>query len=166
VRTVFSEINGPKVMRFDFFLHSLKSHLPLKTCSWQVFFGDPPNPVSSSSIVPEGLFFTWLIPYAPLNRISFALFLLCFTIQTGFAGQGSVRPVKSVSITLVRIEKLDSILSSQVSVMEVKKESETDFRRSKRFCRKDLAPVRSKPWSFLQKRLLLLKSVQILSLLP
>ena len=60
----------------------------------------------------------------PLIRISFALFLLCFAVQTGFAGQGSVRPVRSVYIASARIEKLDSVLNKRVSVMEVKKESE------------------------------------------
>jgi hypothetical protein len=60
----------------------------------------------------------------PLIRISFTLFLLCFAVKTGFAEQGSVRPVMRVSIVSARIEKLDSILSNQVSVMEIKKESE------------------------------------------
>jgi hypothetical protein len=60
----------------------------------------------------------------PLNRISFALFLLCFVVQTGFAGQGSVRPVMRVSIVSTSIVKLDSILSNQVSVVEIKKESD------------------------------------------
>jgi hypothetical protein len=60
----------------------------------------------------------------PLFRNSFALFLFCFAVQTGFAGQGSVRPVSGISFVSVRIEKLDSILSNRVSVMEVKKESE------------------------------------------
>jgi len=64
-------------------------------------------------------------PYMrPLIRISFALFLLCFEVQTGFAGQGSVRPALSVSFVSLNIEKLDSILSNRVSVMEVKKESD------------------------------------------
>ncbi len=52
----------------------------------------------------------------PLIRISFALFLLCISVQTGFAGQGSVRPVMSVSFGSVNIEKLDSILSNRISV--------------------------------------------------
>src|ERR1700693_6206297 len=52
----------------------------------------------------------------PLNRTSFALFLMCLSVQTGFAGQGSVRPVMSVSFVSVNIEKLDSILSNRVSV--------------------------------------------------
>jgi hypothetical protein len=60
----------------------------------------------------------------PLIRISFALFLLSFVVQTGFAGQGSVRPVNSVSFVSVIIEKLDSILNNQVTVTEIKKESE------------------------------------------
>ena len=45
-------------------------------------------------------------------------------VQTGYAGQGSVRPVKRVSIVTASFEKLDSVLSSPVSVMEIKKESE------------------------------------------
>jgi hypothetical protein len=60
----------------------------------------------------------------PLIRISFALFLLCFVVQTGFAGQGSVRPVICNSFHSLRIGKLDSILSGRVSVIEVKKESD------------------------------------------
>jgi hypothetical protein len=60
----------------------------------------------------------------PLIRISFVLFLFCFAVQTGLASQSSVRPVTNVSFDSARIEKLDSILSNRVSVMEVKKESE------------------------------------------
>ncbi|HLA57910.1 MAG TPA: hypothetical protein VK622_04100 [Puia sp.] len=60
----------------------------------------------------------------PLIRISFALLLLCFTVQTGFAGQGSVRPVMGSSFVLVSLGKLDSILNDRVSVVEIKKESE------------------------------------------
>jgi hypothetical protein len=59
----------------------------------------------------------------PLIRISFTLFLLCFIVQAGFAGQSSVRPIKIISIS-AQIEKLDSILSNRVSVVEVKKETE------------------------------------------
>jgi|SRR5579863_109872 len=60
----------------------------------------------------------------PLYRISFALFLLFFAVQTGFAEQNSVRPVKNTFFVSSKIEKLDSILSNRVSVKEVKKESE------------------------------------------
>lgn len=60
----------------------------------------------------------------PLIRISFALALFCFAVQAGYAGQSSVRPVKSISFISTGIDKLDSILSNRVSVMEVKKESE------------------------------------------
>ncbi len=60
----------------------------------------------------------------PLIRISIALFLLCIAFQTGFAGEGSVRPVKRISLVSVQIETLDSILSNRVSFTEVKKESE------------------------------------------
>jgi hypothetical protein len=67
----------------------------------------------------------------PLIRISFALFLLCFAVLSGFAGQGSVRPVMSVSFVSANIEKLDSILSNRVSVMEVKKESELTTEEAK-----------------------------------
>jgi hypothetical protein len=58
----------------------------------------------------------------PLIRILFALFPICFAVQTGFAGQGSVRPVMRVSIVSASFEKLDSILSNQVSVMEIKED--------------------------------------------
>src|ERR1700759_5615608 len=60
----------------------------------------------------------------PLIRNLFTLSLLCLVVQTVFAGQASVRPVTNSSFVLSQIEKLDSDLSSQVSVMEVKKESE------------------------------------------
>jgi hypothetical protein len=60
----------------------------------------------------------------PLIRISFSLFLLCFTVQTGFAGQGSVRPVKKVSIISKSIKRLDSVLRNEVSVVEIQKSSE------------------------------------------
>jgi hypothetical protein len=82
---------------------------------------NPPNPVSSSSVIP---IFHLIDPFMhPLIRISFAL-LLCLTAQAGFAGRCSVRPVKSLPFVLQHIEKLDSILSARVSVVEVKKESE------------------------------------------
>ena len=58
----------------------------------------------------------------PLTRISFAL-SLCLAVQTGFAGQSSVRPVTGIPFISAGIEKLDSILSNRVSVIEVKKES-------------------------------------------
>jgi hypothetical protein len=67
----------------------------------------------------------------PLIRISFTPFLVSFVIQTGFAGQGSVRPVMNASFVSVNIEKLDSILSDRVSVMEVKKESELTSEEAK-----------------------------------
>lgn len=60
----------------------------------------------------------------PLIRISFALFLLFFVVQTGFAGQGSVRPVKNLSFIPESIQKLDSVLSNEVSLVEIKKASE------------------------------------------
>lgn len=60
----------------------------------------------------------------PLIRISFSLFLLCFTVQTGFAGQGSVRPVKNVSFVSESIKRLDSLLSNEVPVVEIKKASD------------------------------------------
>jgi hypothetical protein len=66
----------------------------------------------------------------PLIRISFALFLLCFAFQTGFAGQGSVRPVKRVTLVSEQIEKLDSNLNNRVSVTEVKKESEQNSEKT------------------------------------
>jgi hypothetical protein len=60
----------------------------------------------------------------PLIRTSFALSLLCFTVHTGYAGQGSVRPVNKVNFISAPIEQLDSILTLRVSLVEVKKESE------------------------------------------
>jgi|GEM_PF-3487557 hypothetical protein len=36
--TVFSEISGPKVMRFPIFLHSLKSNLSVENLLPQVFY--------------------------------------------------------------------------------------------------------------------------------
>jgi hypothetical protein len=60
----------------------------------------------------------------PLIRTSFALFLLCFAFQTGYAGQGSVRPIMNVYFVSSGLEKLDSILNNRVSVIEIKKEAE------------------------------------------
>jgi hypothetical protein len=60
----------------------------------------------------------------PLIRNLFALFLLLLVVQTGFAGQGSVRPVKNLSFNSESIKKLDSVLSNEVSLVEIKKGSE------------------------------------------
>lgn len=60
----------------------------------------------------------------PLIRTSFALSLVFFAAQAGFAGQSSVTPATSISLISAHIGKLDSILSSRVSVIEVKKEPE------------------------------------------
>jgi hypothetical protein len=60
----------------------------------------------------------------PLIRTSFALSLLCFTVQTGYASQSSVRPVNKVNFVSAHIEQLDSILAIRVSLVEVKNETE------------------------------------------
>ena len=60
----------------------------------------------------------------PLIRKSFTLFLLSFTVLTGFARQHSIRPVSRFFVVYQPIGALDSILNGTVSVAEVKKESE------------------------------------------
>ena len=58
--TVFSEISGPKAMRFPIFLHSLKSNLSVENLLPQVFFipVDLKIRYQSSSIIREGQLFT------------------------------------------------------------------------------------------------------------
>jgi hypothetical protein len=60
----------------------------------------------------------------PLIRITFAPFLLFFVVNTGFAGQSSVRPVKNVSLISESIKKLDSVLTNEVSLVEIKTASD------------------------------------------
>jgi hypothetical protein len=60
----------------------------------------------------------------PVIRNSFTLFILCFVVNAGFAGQGSVRPVKFMPSLSINIKKLDSVLSNEVSVVEIKKATE------------------------------------------
>jgi len=56
----------------------------------------------------------------PLIRTSLIIFLGCFVFKAGFAGQSSIRPVAGILIVKARIEKLDSVLSNRVTIVESK----------------------------------------------
>ena len=59
-----------------------------------------------------------------LTRTSFASFLLCLVLQASFAGQNSVSPLDSISFLPASVGKVDSVLNSHVTLLEVEKKSE------------------------------------------
>jgi len=57
----------------------------------------------------------------PLIRIAFAIIFLCFTALNLFAGTGSVKPVRAVTIQFDQIMELNTMLSTSLTVLTNKK---------------------------------------------